>query len=604
MALSKIERARELAQKARSSHHGVYLTGPNQVEVLSDELLNESLNGENYLLASFGNCRCASDAKAIRQFDAHARVPSGTDRIALGHETLQLVLEAPEGSNVKPGDVVVVTPGHATEPIDPMTFLPSESGVLSSLGYSYRYLGGLRQFNIVPGTAPAFVKAQGFGNFFNPVSPDDDTSLVTLAHAEPFACNYGTNKHIFTINEAGEFEYGVPSKAIVAYLSGTARMAMINLTIVASVSDEDLPPVVYVTGSQAKLDEMEDYALIKDLRSRGTRVVLIDRKDPEIISKLTEYGRPAVVWTNYASAETYEQASAIMAPGGNLNSYAGAVDPDLTFEMPISEAKTFPSLEEEAVAQINQMHHNCSPNDPVRHRGLAQDPKVALIGFEAGSEREIAYLQQIPQGTSIYCSPASALREGVTSCSLEEGGFTDVFIAGSGESAVDAYSTIETLLARSAAVNLIDGNAVLKIRSKNAHYVTRHQICGANVPWHMTNTSEPHADDMLVQASKPVSFDWMVKGVCGLLEVPTMMEEVENAQPFGSFYAFAELEDLPYLECKSSAFVNAASSSEGPVRDALLAGAEALNKTGDVWSREVEEALYEGYGLPYPLNLT
>ena len=153
MALSKIERARELAQKARSSHHGVYLTGPNQVEVLSDELLNESLNGENYLLASFGNCRCASDAKAIRQFDAHARVPSGTDRIALGHETLQLVLEAPEGSNVKPGDVVVVTPGHATEPIDPMTFLPSESGVLSSLGYSYRYLGGLRQFNIVPGTA-------------------------------------------------------------------------------------------------------------------------------------------------------------------------------------------------------------------------------------------------------------------------------------------------------------------------------------------------------------------------------------------------------------------------------------------------------------------
>ena len=94
-------------------------------------------------------------------------------------------------------------------------------------------------------------------------------------------------------------------------------MAMINLTIVASVSDEDLPPVVYVTGSQAKLDEMEDYALIKDLRSRGTRVVLIDRKDPEIISKLTEYGRPAVVWTNYASAETYEQASAIMAPGGN-----------------------------------------------------------------------------------------------------------------------------------------------------------------------------------------------------------------------------------------------------------------------------------------------
>ena len=93
----KIERARELANQA-CPHQGVYLTGPNEVKVLEDELRPESLNGENYLLASFGNCRCASDAKAIRQFDAHARVPSGVDRIALSHETLQLVLEAPEGS--------------------------------------------------------------------------------------------------------------------------------------------------------------------------------------------------------------------------------------------------------------------------------------------------------------------------------------------------------------------------------------------------------------------------------------------------------------------------------------------------------------------------
>ena len=91
-----------------------------------------------------------------------------------------------------------------------------------------------------------------------------------------------------------------------------------------------------------------------------------------------------------------------------------------------------------------------------------------------------------------------------------EGGFTDVFIAGTGADAAAIYESMEMLLARSAAVNFIDGEVDLKIRSKNAHYVTRHQICGKNVPWHMTNTSEPHADDMLVQASKPVSFDWMV----------------------------------------------------------------------------------------------
>ena len=133
----------------------------------------KSLNGQNFLLASFGNCRCASDAKAIRQFDTHARVPSGTDRIALGHETLQIVLEAPDGANVKPGDVVVVTPGHATEPIDPLTFEPSESwSAFPRLGYSYRYLGRVASSSVsfpVP-EHPAYVKAQGFGNFLQPGS--------------------------------------------------------------------------------------------------------------------------------------------------------------------------------------------------------------------------------------------------------------------------------------------------------------------------------------------------------------------------------------------------------------------------------------------------
>ena len=104
----------------------------------------------------------------------------------------------------------MITPGHASEPIDPLVFQPQKDGVLAALGYSYRYLGGLRRFNTVPANAPAFVKAQGFGSLFNKVIPKSDTSLVSLAHAEPFACNYGTNKHVFTLGENGDFKYGVP----------------------------------------------------------------------------------------------------------------------------------------------------------------------------------------------------------------------------------------------------------------------------------------------------------------------------------------------------------------------------------------------------------
>jgi hypothetical protein len=310
-----------------------------------------------------------------------------------------------------------------------------------------------------------------------------------------------------------------------------------------------------------------------------------------------------VVWTNYASKETYEQASAIMADGGNLNSYAGAVDPDLSFTMPIGKAPSFDDFTEEAKAQIEEMHHNLSPNDLNRHRGLAKEPKVALLGFEAGSAREGAYLNQFPEGTGVLLSLDGEAREGYNTCLLQEGGFTDVFIAGTGEEAVATYAAIETYLARSAAVNFVDGEANVPIRSRNAHYVTRHQICGKNVPWYMTNTSEPHADDMLVQAANPVSFDWMVKGVCGLQNVPTMMEEVEAAQPFGSFFAFAELEDLPWVETTASAFCEAAEKTDGSAKQALLAGADALASNNDVWGRNVEEALYDGYGLTHPLNL-
>ncbi len=40
------------------------------------------------------------------------------------------------------------------------------------------------------------------------------------------------------------------------------------------------------------------------------------------------------------------------------------------------------------------------------------------------------------------------------------------------------------------------------------------------------------------------------------------------------------------------------------VKEALEAGAAVLRQNGDVWSREVERALYAGYKVPYPLDLS
>ncbi len=603
MTISLQERTSTLLKESSEIHKGVFLTGPDKIELLSVKLPAAVTTDNDFVLASFGNCRCASDAKAIRQFDSHARVPSGVEKVALGHETLQIIIQAPPDSGFIPGDIVVITPGHASEPIDPLSFQPKESGVLAALGYSYQYLGGLRRFNAVPGIAPSFIRSQGFGNLFNRVKPQEDTSLISLAHAEPFACNFGTNKHIFTFNEEGDFVYGVPPRSILAYLSGTARMAMINLTIVASMPDDELPKVVYITGSDAKLAEMDRYALILDLRSRGTRVELIDRNNPAIISKLTEFGKPNIVWTNYASQESYDQACAIIENGGNLNSYAGAADPELIIKMPLGKADKFDSFEEEAESQILSMHHNIGPNNPIRNNGLADNPSTALLGFEENSERLEIYLKSLPKGSQVYVPNKSVKEFGLIEISSNSS-YTDVFIAGTADDAVARYQSIEFQLARSAAVNFVDGELEVPILSRQAHYVSRHQICGSNVPWFLTNTSEPHSDDMVVQAKNPVSFDWMVKGICGLNHVTKMMEEVEKAQPFGSFFAFTELPDLPYVDVSSKAFLDAARLSSGLASKALKLGAEELSGNGEQWSRKVEEALYTGYQAFYPLNLT
>ena len=82
-----------------------------------------------------------------------------------------------------------------------------------------------------------------------------------------------------------------------------------------------------------------------------------------------------------------------------------------------------------------------------------------------------------------------------------------------------------------------------------------------------------------------------------------MMNEVERDQPFGSFFTFTELPDLPYVETTATSFRLASESASGPVQKSLSEAAVELEANQDTWSRKVEEALYRGYGVPYPLNL-
>lgn len=589
---------------ARQPHHGVFITAPGQVELRRDRLPECWFDGPYVIAESLGNSVCSSDQKAVRQFTEHARIPGNATQVALGHETVHRVLAAPPTAPVRPGQLVLITPGLSSAPVNPDSFAPDpEAGVLAALGYSFRYAAGLRRYSGLPERVGEVVAEQGLGELFIPipdaVSADPAISLATLAHAEPFACCRGALRQMFTRGAAGELLPGLPPAADVALLSGTGRMAMIILAILAR--GPSWPRRVAVTGSRARLRQLAATPVVAALRERGVSVHLVDRADAAALAALRAGRGFDGVFTFYANQEGYDLAAELVRPGGNLNNFAGAGDPDLVLPMTIPAAT--PETAQEAGAVIGEMIHPQALGAARRVRGLAAPARVALAGFDPGDARVERLLRALPAGTAVAGAGPAHRFPGLAFGAAPP--YTDLFIAGRGAAAARTYREHELQLARDAAVNFVDGGTAIGIRSRHVHYLSRHQICGPAVPYYLTNTSEPASADLAEQARAPLDFDWMVRRAAGLAAAPQLIRDVGRRSPFGSHFVLTQLEDLPYVEVGAEPFRAAARAEQQAGRThtaaALTAAAGVLAATGDQWSRAVEDALYHAHDLPHPL---
>ena len=591
-------------EAARQPHHGVFITAPGRVELRRDRLPESWFEGDYVITESLGNSVCSSDQKAVRQFTEHARIPGNATQVALGHETVHRVVAAPPGTPVRPGQVVLITPGLSSTPVDPDSFAPDpERGVLAALGYSFRYAAGLRRYSGLPERVGEVVAEQGMGELFIPIpdaiSTDPGTSLATLAHAEPFACCRGALRQMFTRGPDRELVAGVPPDADVAMLSGTGRMAMITLAIFARGPQR--PRRIAVTGSAGRLRQLGATAVVATLRERGVTVQLVDRTDQAALAELRAGRRFDVVITFYANQQSYDLATELVRPGGNLNNFAGASDPDIYLPMRIPPAPS--GAADEASAAVGEMIHPEALGAERRIRGLASAPRVALAGFSADDARVEALLNSLPEGTEV-AGPGPAERFPTLMFGAAPP-YTDLFIADSGAAAARIYREHEQNLARDAAVNFVDGGTEIGIRSRHVHYLSRHQVCGPTVPYYLTNTSEPSSADLAEHARDPIDFDWMVQRVAGLAAAPELIRDVGRRSPFGSHFVLTQLEELPYVEVGAEPFRAAATAERRAGRTrtaaALAAAADVLAGTRDQWSRAVEDALYRASGLPHPL---
>ena len=596
-------------EAARQSHRGVFITAPGQVELRSDRLPEGWFAGGYVITESLGNSVCSSDQKAVQQFTGHARIPGNATEVALGHETVHRVVAAPPGTPVRPGQVVLITPGLSSTPVDPDSFAPDpENGVLAALGYSFRYAAGLRRYSGLPERVAAVVAEQGMGELFIPipaaVGAHPATSLATLTHAEPFACCRGALSQMFTRGPGGDLVAGVPPEASVAMLSGTGRMAMITLAILARSAQR--PRRIAITGSAGRLRQLAGTPPVRALRSRGVTVDLVDRGDRAALAALRSAAGFDVVITFYANQESYDLAADLVRPGGNFNNFAGASDPEIVLPMTIPAVPA--AYAGDVRAAVAEMIHPEALGAERRIRGLAAPPRVALAGFADGDPRVEALLRALPAGTEVAGTEVAGAGSDHRYPELAFGAappITDLFIAGSGEAATRAYRDYEPRLARDAAVNFVDGGTEIGIRSRHVHYLSRHQVCGPTVPYYLTNTSEPSSADLAEHARAPIGFDWMVRRIAGLAAAPELIRDVGRRTPFGSHFVLTQLEDLPYVEVGAEPFRAAAATERKAGRTsaaaAMAAAADVLAATGDQWSRAVEDALYRGYGVPHPL---
>ena len=591
-------------EAARQPHRGVFITAPGQVELRSDRLPESWFAGGYVITESLGNSVCSSDQKAVQQFTSHARIPGDATQVALGHETVHRVVAAPPGTPVRPGQVVLITPGLSSTPVDPESFAPDpEDGVLAALGYSFRYAAGMRRYSGLPERVAEVVAEQGLGELFIPipaaVGSHPATSLATLAHAEPFACCRGALRQMFTRGADGELVAGVPPDAGVAMLSGTGRMAMITLAILARGPQR--PRRIAVTGSAGRLRQLGGTPLVTALRTRGVTVDLIDRSDRAALAALRSSGRFDVVITFYANQESYDLAAELVRDGGNVNNFAGASDPDVVLPMTIPAVPA--ASASDADAALGEMIHPEALGAERRIRGLAAPARVALAGFVAGDARVDALLRTLPPGTAVAgAGPADRYPRLAFGAAPP---YTDLFIAGRGQAAARTYRESEQRLARDAAVHFLDGGTEIGIRSRHVHYLSRHQICGPTVPYYLTNTSEPSSADLAEHARDPIGFDWMVRRIAGLAAAPELIRDVGRRTPFGSHFVLTQLEDLPYVEVGAEPFRAAAATEQQAGRTAtaaaLTAAADVLAASHDQWSRAVENALYHAFDLHHPL---
>lgn len=258
---------------------------------------------------------CMSSYKAAAQGSDHKRVPNDVDKnpIIIGHEFCGEVVELGKNlqGKIKIGQKFTVQPAL------------NYKGSLDAPGYSFKYIGGLSQYVIIPEvvfTQNCFLPYDGEGYFYGSLS--EPMSCIVGAYHANYHTTAGSYVHDMGIKEGGNLcilaGAGPMGLGAIDYAIHCDRKA--KLVVVTDIDDARL--------NRAREIISEEYALTK-----GVKLVYFNSSADDTVEKmlsLTDGHGYDDVFVYAPVRPVVEQGDKLLAKDGCLNFFAGPTNADFS----------------------------------------------------------------------------------------------------------------------------------------------------------------------------------------------------------------------------------------------------------------------------------
>ena len=268
---------------------------------------------------------CMSSYKAAHQGPAHKRVPDNVaeNPVIIGHEFAGEIIEVGKKwqGGFKPGDKFSIQPAlyYAGGPV----------GILSSPGYSYKYIGGDATYVIIPNEVMetgSLLPYKGLG--FYPASLSEPLSCVIGALHACYHTHPGSHKHVMEIKDNGKM----------ALLAGVGPMGLAMINYVLHRPDRHPSLFVVTDIDQSRLDRAASLYTVEYAASKGIELHYVNTgsvENPvEELRKLsggTGYDEVVVM---APVPSVVEQGDDILGQDGCLNFFSGPGKAD--FKAPLN----------------------------------------------------------------------------------------------------------------------------------------------------------------------------------------------------------------------------------------------------------------------------